>query len=82
MKKIDKLFKEKFNSNVTQFADSIGVSRTTVSQIINRKQLPKDKFFCQLINYCEKNNLDFREYIFLKKTVKKINSNKDRNVVI
>ncbi|WP_018250288.1 helix-turn-helix domain-containing protein [Orenia marismortui] len=62
---IKKLIKNRFDNNITSFSDSIGVSRSLVSQIINGSTEPKDKFFCSIIKYCDKNELDFKKYIFL-----------------
>lgn len=71
--KIQKLVNEKFHGNKAAFANAIGVERSQVSHIINSGKGAGAQFFGGLFNYCENNNLVFRDYIFLPNDVKKIN---------
>jgi len=45
-------------------ARELGVSRTTVSKAISRGKAGS-KFFGGLMEYCEANNLNFRDYVLL-----------------
>lgn len=61
-----KLIEEKFDNNKTKFAETIGISREYLSQLINGKEEKASAKICNaIILYCESNNLDYKEYIFL-----------------
>lgn len=63
---IKELIKERFRGNITWFAEEIGMDATYVSTILNNPDKRKSDRFCNLvIKYCELNNLDFKNYIFL-----------------
>jgi hypothetical protein len=62
--KLRKLIVNRFN-NKAAFAREIGVNRTTISKIITRERAGA-KFFGGLIKYCERENLDYKEYIVLQ----------------
>ncbi len=58
------LIKEKFHDNNSYFAKEIGVGREYISAIVNRRISADSPKFCNaLIAYCEKNNLDYKEYV-------------------
>ncbi|WP_301178927.1 helix-turn-helix domain-containing protein [Orenia metallireducens] len=56
--------KNKFKNNKAELARELGVSRTTVSKAISRGKAGS-KFFGGLMEYCEANNLNFRDYVLL-----------------
>lgn len=72
-KKINELVKQKYNGNISAFARSLGLDRAHLTKIINTGTCAGSKFYGAFLNYCEKEGLDFKEYIFLNKSVKKIN---------
>ena len=62
-----KLIQDKFNNNKTKFAETIGVSREYVSKLLNEnKEIDSAKICNAIILYCENNNLNYRDYIFLE----------------
>lgn len=64
---INKLIENNFRGNKTFFAETIGISREYVSQILNgKKEADSTKFCNATIRYCEKNNLNYKDYIFLE----------------
>lgn len=64
---VKKLIKERFRDNTSWFAEEIGMDATYVSTLLNNPAKSKsDKFCNSLIKFCELNNLNFREYIFLQ----------------
>lgn len=73
IKKLKQLLKEKHNDNISAFARSLGLDRGHLTKIINTGTCAGSKFYGAFYNYCEKEGLDFKEYIFLNKNVKKIN---------
>lgn len=64
---VKQLILERFRNNISWFAESIGMDATYVSTILNNPKKSKSDKFCNLlIRYCELNELDFRNYIFLE----------------
>lgn len=64
IEEIKDLIKKKFHDNNSYFAKEIGVNREYVSAILNeRKNADSPKFCNAVIAYCEKNNLDYKDYI-------------------
>lgn len=64
---LEKLLDNKFNGNQTAFAEATGLERTHVNKVFKNKGKGAGALFCgAIIKYCEKNNLDYREYIFLQ----------------
>lgn len=64
---LKELIREKFKNNKTKFAEEIGISREYVSKLLNGKQDGDSVKICNaIIVYCENNNLDYKQYIFLK----------------
>lgn len=60
------LIKEKYRNNKAWFAEELGVDRGYFSQILNEKCASTSKKVCDsMIIYCQKNNLNYLEYIFL-----------------
>lgn len=70
--KIEQLVNTSFNGNKAAFAKAIGVERSQISMLLNHGDGVGSKFYGGLLAYCDKNSLDFKEYIFLPNTVKKI----------
>lgn len=60
------LLQEKFNGNKAEMARNFGISKYHIGQIFksNGKCAGK-KFIVGVIKYCEENNYDFKDYIFL-----------------
>ena len=60
------LLREKFNNNQAEMARGIGVSKYQLNIVLNNngKKAGK-KFIGAIIKYCDKNNYNFRDYIFL-----------------
>jgi hypothetical protein len=70
---IRSLISNKFDGNKTAFADAIGVNRSQVSLIINQEGKGAGSvFYGALIAYCEREGLNFRDYIFLPENVTKL----------
>ncbi|MCI8481816.1 MAG: hypothetical protein HFJ27_01690 [Clostridia bacterium] len=66
VQKIEELIKEKFNNNKSKFAKTIGISREYITNLINGKKEGDSAKICNaIILFCESNNLDYKEYIFL-----------------
>lgn len=66
IQKVEELIKEKFNNNKTKFAETIGISREYVSKLLNDKNDKDSAKICNaIILFCESNNLDYKDYIFL-----------------
>lgn len=65
IKKIKELIKEKFRDNQTFFAETIGIDRHYLNQILLGKQKATSPKLCRaIINYCITNKLKKEEYIF------------------
>lgn len=60
------LLREKFNNNQAQMAKEMGISRFQLNTILNnRGKSAGKKIIGAIIKYCDKNNYNFRDYIFL-----------------
>ena len=60
------LIKDRFRNNKTAFAEEIGVSRVYLNLVLNKKAALHSSKICNgVMMYCEKNNLDYTDYIFL-----------------
>lgn len=71
---LQKLIEEKFDNNKTRFAETIGISREYISKVVNEKENKDSAKLCNaIILFCESNNLNYKDYIFLNRNVKKIN---------
>ncbi len=62
---IQKLIIEKFNGNKAEFARVIGVERSQISKIVNHGSGCGSRFFGGLILYCEREGLDFKDYVLI-----------------
>lgn len=62
-----KLLKDRFDNNQAKMARILGISRYQLSDIIkNNGKGAGKKIIGALIKYCDINEYDFHEYIFLK----------------
>lgn len=69
---LKKLILERFRNNQSWFADEIGVNVSFLNEILNgRKGADSNKLCIAIILFCENNNLNFRDYIFLDNSVQK-----------
>ncbi|WFD11980.1 hypothetical protein [Tepidibacter hydrothermalis] len=73
VKKLKQLVDNNFNGNKSAFANEIGVDRGQVSKILKDGTCAGSQFYGGLFVYCEKEKLNFKEFIFLPNNVKKIN---------
>lgn len=73
--KIKELLEKHFNGNKAAFAKAIGIERSQISTLLNHGGTVGAKFYGGLIAYCDSHGLDFREYIFLPKYVKILDTN-------
>lgn len=65
--KIEELIQDRFYNNKTKFAETVGISREYVSMLLNEKKDSNSAKACNaIILYCENNDLDYREYIYLE----------------
>lgn len=63
---LEELLENKFNGNQTLFAETIGLERSHVNKVFCNKGRGAGATFCgAIIKYCNNNNLDYQEYIFL-----------------
>lgn len=63
---LKKLLEEKFQGNQTTFAEATGLERTHVNKVFKNNGKGAGAIFCgAIIKYCNNNNLDYQEYIFL-----------------
>ena len=67
VRKTKQLLKEKYNNNISEMARELGVERSHLSKTIKNGGQGAGGILCgAIIRYCDNNNLDFREYIFLE----------------
>lgn len=72
IKALEILLKEKFNGNQSLFAEKTGLERTHVNKVFKNKGKGAGAIFCgAIIKYCEENNLNYKDYIFLTNNVNK-----------
>lgn len=63
---IKEFIDKKYRGNQSFFADEIDVDRAYLNQILNGKKKDSSSKVCNnLIVYCEKNNIDYKLFIFL-----------------
>lgn len=61
------LLKERFEENQAKMARVLGISRHQLNTIFkNNGKCAGKKIMGSIIKYCDTNELDFHEYIFLK----------------
>ena len=63
---VNTLLREKFDNNQSKMAKELEISRYQLNMILNHngKNAGK-KVLGAIIKYCDKNNYNFRDYIFL-----------------
>lgn len=62
-----KLIDEKYRGNQTYFAEEAKIDRSYLNQILNGKVSNNSSKICnKIIRYCERNNLNYKDYIFLE----------------
>ena len=63
---LNTLLREKFNNNQSEMAKILNVSRYQLNMVLNHngKNAGK-KIIGAIIKYCDENNYNFRDYIFL-----------------
>ena len=72
IEKIKELIKLRFRGNQTFFAETIGIDRHYLNQILLKKQKASSPKLCNaIIGYCITNKLKKEDYIFFKEMVKK-----------
>lgn len=60
------LLREKFENNQSKMAKTLGISRYQLNMIVKHKgKNAGKKVIGAIIKYCDDNNYDFRDYIFL-----------------
>lgn len=64
---IQTLIDTKFQGNQSKFAKAIGVDRTQVCMLLNHKKYAGAKFYGGLLAFCEKEDLNYKDYIILPK---------------
>ncbi len=65
-KMLSLLIEEKFDNNKTKFAETIGISREYLTNILNEKKDNDSAKLCNaVLSFCECNNLNYKDYIFL-----------------
>lgn len=63
---LKELLAERFNNNQTLFSQETGIERTHVNKVFNSDGKGAGANFCgAIIKYCDKNNIDYKKYIFL-----------------
>ena len=63
---VNEIVKKRYRNNKTWFAEELGLETSYVNQILNKKvRNDGPKFIKHFIKYCEKNNINPKEYIFL-----------------
>lgn len=63
--KVKELIKEEFRNNKTWFAETIGVSKGYLCQVLKGTKKASSQKICNaIIGYCKSNNLNFKDYIF------------------
>ena len=60
------LLREKFNNNQSEMAKILNVSRYQLNMVLNHKgKNAGKKIIGAIIKYCDENNYNLRDYIFL-----------------
>lgn len=64
---VNKLIELKFNNNQTLFAKKINADRTHLNRVLRANGNGAGAVICGgIIKYCEDNNLNYKDYIFLE----------------
>ncbi len=64
---------DKAQGNYNEFARQLDVAVAQLHKIINGDSEAGPKFLGKLMTYCTRNNLDFKDYIFLNKPFTVVN---------
>lgn len=64
VKKLKTFVTKHFDDNYSKCADAIGVNKSTISRIINKKIEPGVKFMSLFSKYCKENSINLDEYFF------------------
>lgn len=63
---LSNLIEDRYRGNQTFFAEEAGIDRSYLNQLMNGKIESNSPKICNcIIRYCEKNNLNYKDYIFL-----------------
>jgi hypothetical protein len=63
---VNTLIKEKFRNNKKWFSEEIGVDYSYLNQVLNYKSIDHSpKIINGIMQYCERNKIDAKKYIFL-----------------
>lgn len=66
VQKIEGLIENNFRGNLSFFAETIGIDRSYLYQILSKQKNENSPKTCNaIIKYCKKNNLNYEDYIFL-----------------
>lgn len=66
IEQLNTLLSERFRNNQSFMADTIGVDRRYLSGVLGKRVSSTSPKICNcIIKYCELNNLDYHNYIFL-----------------
>ncbi len=70
---LEKLIESDFRGNESWFAEELGINRSYLNGIINRRKSARsDKLCLLIIKWCEKTGKDYKNYItFLNNSVQK-----------
>lgn len=64
---LSNLIEQKYRGNQSFFAEDAGIDRSYLNQLLNGKIDSDSPKICNnIIRYCEKNNLNYKDYIFLE----------------
>lgn len=64
---VNQLINTKFRGNQTFFAETIQIDRCYLNQILNKKANAASSKVCNaIIKFCENNNLNYKDFIFLE----------------
>lgn len=78
---IQKLINENFKGNISFFADELDISREYLSAILNNRKSSNSSRVCNaIIEFCIKNNIDYKRFIFFSSNVKKKHKNERRKI--
>jgi hypothetical protein len=72
--KVRKLMDEKANGNYHEFSRQMGVDVSQLHRVLNTGSKAGPKFLGKLMRYCQDNNLNFKDYIFLEQPLHACNS--------
>lgn len=63
---LEKLLKTRFEGNQAKMARVMGISRYQLNTVFKSGKCAGKKIICSIIKYCDVNELDFHDYIFLE----------------